>query len=91
MFEVQGVLPAAKACTADVILLRPVANGQTVGTDRDAYGLPPAFRVVCGLEGEAIKSRLRLRPGTYLEPGVRPGVGLRTHVAGGLDLFISSR
>jgi hypothetical protein len=77
---------------ADVVVTGPTASGAGV----EAFGMhelqPSGRHTVVGVRGgaayECLPGRLRLRAGSYWEPGRFDGVGGRAHATFGIDLRV---
>ena len=73
-----------------------VTGSTTASYGLEAFGLHqlqrelehPAFSARLGAEYEALPGRLRVRAGTYWEPGVFEGVGGREHATFGIDVRV---
>ncbi|MBK9034331.1 MAG: hypothetical protein IPL61_24210 [Myxococcales bacterium] len=75
---------------ADVVVAGPVADG--MGLEAFAHklwqpsGRAPSLWLRGGVEWEALPGRLRIRAGSYWEPGRFAGVGGRVHATGGVEV-----
>ena len=73
-----------------------VTGSTTASYGLDAFGIHelqrelehPAFSARLGAEWECLPGRLRVRAGSYWEPGVFDGVGGRVHATFGIDVRV---